>query len=96
MTDAVGSTFLYILVGARSHSGSPQTLPAGWEWAGEACRRYGSRWSRCEVLVLLRKRSHAKATDCGCVVSDAWRCASKRRLTNSVSCPCACHRERAS
>lgn len=49
MTDAVGSTFLYVLVGARSHSGSPQTLPSGYEWAGDPHPHYLSRWARCEV-----------------------------------------------
>ena len=46
MTDPVGSTFLYLLVGARSHSGSPQALPPGYVWASGPCPRYGSRWSR--------------------------------------------------
>lgn len=29
---------------------------------------------------------------CNCELSDAWRCAVKKGLTNQVSCHCPCHR----
>lgn len=33
----------------------------------------------------------AGAGTCGCVFSDAWRCARHQNLIDQVACCCACH-----
>jgi hypothetical protein len=69
----------------------PHMLTGAWDCA--ATRHYprGVRSCSCSCHQTQPAHDLGKADVCGCLFSDAWRCARNLHMNGSISCSCRCH-----